>query len=49
MSLNGRPKALKNQDDAEKARKQLRMLRSRQESLDKDRKEIEESLRKAKS
>ena len=42
-------KALKNQEDAEKARKQLRVLRSKQESLDKDRREIDESLRKAKA
>ena len=47
--LQRQAKALKNQDDAEKARKQLRVLRSKQESLDKDRREIDESLRKAKA
>ena len=47
--LERQAKALKNQEDAEKARKQLRVLRSKQESLNKDRKEIEESFRKAKA
>jgi DNA sulfur modification protein DndD len=47
--LERQAKALKNQEDAEKARRQLRVLRSKQESLNKDRKEIEESLRKAKA
>ncbi len=42
-------KSLKNQNEAEKARKQLRDLKSKQESLDKDRKEIEDALRKAKA
>jgi DNA sulfur modification protein DndD len=47
--LQRQAKALKNQDEAVSARKQLRVLKSKQESLDKDRMEIEESLRKAKS
>lgn len=41
--------SLKKQKDAEKARKQLRQLKSRQESLDKDRSEIEQALRKARA
>lgn len=40
-------KMLKNQDEAEKAKRQLRELKSRQESLEKDRAEIKNSLRKA--
>jgi DNA sulfur modification protein DndD len=47
--LQRQAKALKNRNDAENARRQLRMLKSRQESLDKDRKEIQDSLRKAKN
>jgi DNA sulfur modification protein DndD len=45
--LQRQAKSLKNQEEAEKARKRLRDLKSRQESLDKDRKEIEAALRKA--
>jgi len=40
-------KSVKNEKESERARKQLQDLRSKQESLDKDRKEIEEALRKA--
>jgi DNA sulfur modification protein DndD len=47
--LQRQAKALKNRDAAEKAGRQLLMLRSRQESLDKDRREIQGSLRKAKA
>lgn len=45
--LQRQAKALKSQTEAENARKQLRTLKSRQESLDKDRKEIEDALRRA--
>ncbi|WFE62420.1 AAA family ATPase [Micromonospora sp. WMMD714] len=48
-ALQKQAKALKNKKDAENARKQMRDLKSRQESLDKDRKEIEDALSKAKS
>ena len=48
-ALQRQAKALKNQDAAEKASRQLLILKSRQESLDKDRKEIQGSLRKAKA
>jgi DNA sulfur modification protein DndD len=47
--LQRRAKLLKNQEEAEKANKRLRDLESKQKSLDKDRKEIEEALRKAKA
>lgn len=40
-------KAMKNQREADKARKRMRELKSRQESLEKDRAEITESLQKA--
>ncbi len=42
-------KALRSRTEAENARKQLRVLKSKQESLDKDRNEIEEALRKTKA
>lgn len=42
-------KAMKNQKDAESARRQLKELKSRQESLEKDRNEITTALRKAQS
>jgi DNA sulfur modification protein DndD len=42
-------KAMKNQEAAEAAQKRLRELKSRQESLDKDRAEIEAARRKAQS
>ncbi len=42
-------KSVKNQKEAENARRQLRDLKSKQESLDKDRKEMEEALRKARA
>jgi DNA sulfur modification protein DndD len=47
--LQRQTKALDNQTEAANARRQLRDLKSKQESLDKDRMEIEESLRKARS
>jgi DNA sulfur modification protein DndD len=47
--LQRQTKALRNRDEAESARRQLRVVKSKQESLDKDRGEIEQALRKAKS
>lgn len=41
-------KRMKNQKDADDARRQMKELKSRQESLEKDRREITASLRKAK-
>jgi DNA sulfur modification protein DndD len=47
--LKRQTKALKNRDDSENARRHLRLVKSWQESLDKDRKEIVGALRKAES
>lgn len=46
-ALQRRAKAMKNQKEADSARLQLRQLKSRQESLEKDRRDITASLRKA--
>ena len=40
-------KAIKNRDDAATARRQLAVLKSRQESIEKDRTDVEKALRKA--
>jgi DNA sulfur modification protein DndD len=45
--LQRQTKAMKNQKDAEKARRQMRELKSNQESVEKDRVEITQALRKA--
>lgn len=47
--LSRQTKALKNQGEAEKARRQLRELKSKQESIEKDRADVEAALRKAKT
>ncbi|MHC5559291.1 AAA family ATPase [Kocuria sp. U4B] len=47
--LQRQAKAMKNQKEAESARRQLKDLKSRQESLEKDRTEIAASLREAES
>ncbi|GIL29183.1 AAA family ATPase [Actinocatenispora comari] len=47
--LSRQAKALKNQTEAEKARRKLRDLRSKQESIEKDRSEVEAALHKAKT
>ena len=48
-ALQRQAKSIKNQEERDKADKRLRDLESKQESLDKDRKEIDEALRKAKA
>ena len=45
--LQRQTKAMKNRTEADSARRQLRELKSKQESLDKDRADIERALRKA--
>jgi DNA sulfur modification protein DndD len=47
--LQRQTKALKTQNDADGARRQMLVLKSEQESLDKDRQDVEGSLRKARS
>lgn len=45
--LQRQTKVMKNRTEADSARRQLRDLKSKQESLDKDRQDIEQALRKA--